>query len=84
MAIPDDWAPTEKHTKRAQELGLDLVREARKFRNNALAKDRRLASWNAGFNQWLDHALEFAQRDGRAPPDSAVQSDVPYHRELTA
>ena len=51
--LPDSWEPTDAHVKKAQELGVDLALEAEKFRNHAEANDRKQASWNAAFSNWL-------------------------------
>lgn len=39
--------------------------EADKFRNNARAKALKYADWGAAFHNWLNKAVEFAQKDGR-------------------
>ena len=51
--LPESWEPTDAHVKKAQELGVDLALEAEKFRNHAEANDRKQASWNAAFSNWL-------------------------------
>ena len=51
--LPEAWEPTAAHAKKAQELGVDLALEAEKFRNHAEANDRKQASWNAAFSNWL-------------------------------
>ena len=51
--LPDSWEPTDAHVKKARELGVDLALEAEKFRNHAEANDRKQASWNAAFSNWL-------------------------------
>lgn len=58
MPIPDDWAPTDTHRAKLGHLpaGIDLAAEADAFRNHALANDRRLVDWNAGFHNWLGKA----------------------------
>jgi hypothetical protein len=59
-AIPDDWRPTEKHGELATSKGLDLDEQAFRFRNHAIANDRRQRNWNAAFNTWLSKAKDFA------------------------
>lgn len=54
--IPDDWKPTEAHRRLADERGVSLQYEAEQFRLHALAHDRRLVRWDAGFSQWLRKA----------------------------
>lgn len=58
--IPDDWAPTKTHQDYAKTSRLDVEREAFKFRNHAVANDRRQVSWNAAFSNWLAKASEWA------------------------
>jgi hypothetical protein len=57
--LPPDWQPTQQHISAAAERGLDVGREATKFRTHAEATGRKLESWNAGFSQWLIRAEEF-------------------------
>lgn len=53
--LPDDWQPTEQHMQKRRD-GIDVEREAEKFRLHAEANDRRQVSWNAAFSQWLLNA----------------------------
>lgn len=53
--LADDWKPTEKHWEKRHD-GIDVEREAEKFRLFAEANDRRQANWNAAFSQWLLNA----------------------------
>ena len=71
-AIPDDWQPTDAHRKYAAEKRIDLDRESFKFRNHAVANDRRQVNWNASFTTWLANSVDFAPRTTaktRAPGD---------------
>ena len=54
--LPEDWAPTDAHRKKAAELGVDLEREADRFRLHAEANDRRAVRWDAAFSMWLSKA----------------------------
>lgn len=54
--LPDDWRPTDAHLERCNESGLDPAHELAKFQAHAEANDRRQASWNAAFTQWLLNA----------------------------
>ena len=65
--IPSDWQPTPEHGERASSSGLDLDREAAKFRAHADEKGRRAKNWNAAFTRWLINAAEYAQRDAARP-----------------
>ncbi len=63
--LPADWTPTLEHEERAHEYGLDLNREAIKFRAHAEEKARLAKNWNAAFTRWLTNAREYADRDNR-------------------
>lgn len=54
--IPDDWEPTDSHKKRAAEKNLDLDEESEKFRNWAIANDRKYVDWGRTFSNWLINA----------------------------
>lgn len=54
VIVPDDWAPTEAHEARAQELGLDFSRELEAFRLYEFGKP--VADWNRRFARWLVEA----------------------------
>jgi hypothetical protein len=58
--IPEDWKPSEKHNELAASKGLDVAEQAFRFRNHALANDRRQRNWNAAFNTWLSKATDYA------------------------
>jgi hypothetical protein len=58
--IPEDWKPSEKHAELATAKGLDVAEQAFRFRNHALANDRRQRNWNAAFNTWLSKATDYA------------------------
>lgn len=53
--LSEDWKPSEKHWQKRHD-GIDVEREAAKFRLHAEANDRRQANWNAAFSQWLLNA----------------------------
>jgi hypothetical protein len=54
--IPDDWEPTDSHKKRSTEKNLNLEEESEKFRNWAIANDRKYVDWNRAFSNWLINA----------------------------
>jgi hypothetical protein len=54
--LPEDWTPTDAHREQARQLGIDVEREAVRFRAHAEANDRRQREWNAAFRLWLDRA----------------------------
>lgn len=56
VPLPNDWAPTARHVKYAQEHGIDLAAEVEAFRLHAETHDRRAARWNGAFSQWLSKA----------------------------
>jgi len=69
--IPDGWAPNDKHRTKAKASGLDIDREAERFRNHATSQNRTLVNWDAGFNNWLLKAEEFQR------PTPAIQTSGP-------
>lgn len=69
--LPADWQPNESHSHAAAEAGVDRDREAAKFRDHALAADRRAADWNAAFRNWLRKAGEFATKPANGANGSA-------------
>ena len=60
--LPDGWVPTEGHRRRAASEGVDLEREAEKFRDHAIANGRTQLDWDRAFNTWLMRAAEFGAR----------------------
>ena len=69
--IPEGWAPNDKHRTKAKASGLDIDREAERFRNHATSQNRTLVNWDAGFNNWLLKAEEFQR------PTPAIQTSGP-------
>jgi hypothetical protein len=65
--IPPDWHPHHGHELNAHRRGVDLTHEAAQYRAHALANDRRLADWDAGFDGWLGNA-----RPTRQPSNSLL------------
>lgn len=94
-ALPDTWQPSDAHQTKAFNLGLNCAWEADKFRDHHSAKGTRFKNWDRAFHNWLNHAAEYAQRDGgyhapigygTAPVQPAVQSSprkVPIPDGLT-
>lgn len=68
--LPDDWEPSETHRTRAAEEGLDVDREAVKFRSYYEATDKKMVRWNAAFTTWLIKGGEYAKRDAGKPARS--------------
>lgn len=54
--IPDSWAPTEEHAKRARAKNLKVEELAEHFRLHAETHDRRAANWNSAFTMWISKA----------------------------
>lgn len=76
--IPGDWAPEARHFELGRERGLsveDVQREARTFRSDALARDKRYVRWGQAFDTWLERANpprgSHAHRDSPAHPNPA-------------
>lgn len=81
IPIPDDWKPNDKHAELASTRRLDLAMEAERFRDHAEANDRRQASWDASFRQWLNspYAQPVADRPGQVHqlPPHASELELP-------
>lgn len=87
--LPNEWTPTVEHKDRATASGLDVDREAIKFRAHAEEKGRTAKNWNAAFTRWLINAAEYAARDGRPagpvrPAPSSAWDRVPTVDQLRA
>lgn len=59
--LPEDWAPNERARERAAAAGINLEREAAKFRAHAEANGRKQVSWDGAFTQWLLTAEGWAE-----------------------
>ena len=82
-ALPDDWAPTEKHAAKAAELSLNLQTEAEKFRTFHQSKDNRYADWGKAFHTWLTRAAEYQQRPApQSAADRVMQRAQERHERL--
>jgi hypothetical protein len=77
IPLPESWEPNEKHRAIALKHGLDLDVQVQRFRDHADANDRRQCRWDAAFNQWLSHAVEWStpRRLQAVPP---TNSDSPW------
>ena len=51
--ISPDWIPNKNHTAIAIECGVDLKREAERFRDWAEAKGQVFKQWDKAFSNWL-------------------------------
>ena len=84
--LPEDWAPTDAHRKKAAELGVDLELEADRFRLHAEANDRRAVRWDAAFSMWLSKATpplpgmgsRGTANDRRAQDTAALLNRAPW------
>lgn len=75
--LPDSWEPNPEHEQRAKDAGLDLSREADKFRAHATEKGRTALVWNAAFTRWLMNAEEYQQP---SPNGNGKPNGSPYKR----
>lgn len=71
--IPDAWQPTAVHRDYALSNGVDLSSEVFKFRNHAIANDRRQVRWDATFSTWLAKAKDYAPKQS----PRAHRDDIP-------
>ena len=74
---PTGWRPTDRHGEKAVSEGVDLEREADKFRHHHDAKGSRFASWDQAFHSWLLKAGDFARRDSRSARAGPTPSRAP-------
>lgn len=65
--LPADWTPTDAHRELARDEGVNITREATRFRNHAQANGRTQKDWNAAFRNWLLKAAEFSSANGTNP-----------------
>jgi hypothetical protein len=73
--LPESWKPNQTHREYAEANGLDLSAEAFRFRNHAIANDRRQRRWDATFTTWLSRAKDFAPK--RQQSALAERIDLP-------
>ena len=73
IVIPDTWQPTETHRDYASTNGIDLSAEVFKFRNHAIANDRRQVRWDATFSTWLAKTKDYAPKQS----PRALRDDIP-------
>ena len=64
-ALPDSWEPTEQHSRLAEEEGVNLDREMKKFRDHASANGRTQLDWDSAFRNWLRKAAELGGNGSR-------------------
>lgn len=70
--LPADWQPTAEHRARAKAEGVNVDREAEKFRLHAEAKARKAVRWNAAFTTWLIRAAEMGGGNGTGHAASPI------------
>lgn len=63
--MPEGWTPTNDHAALAAKEGVDMQREAQKFR--FWAEGKVAASWNGRFATWLMKAGEERKSRGEPP-----------------
>lgn len=69
-ALPRDWMPNVTHADLATAEGVDLSREADRFRDHARANDRKQRDWDAAFRNWLRKAGEINGNSGGNPSNT--------------
>ena len=82
LPLPEDFAPTEDHKKRAIDLGFDIDDVVEDFRLWAAAEGITSRSWNSRFTSFMKRRAKFAANDranvvtlpsGRKAPDVGNQ-----------
>lgn len=76
--LPDSWEPTDAHAEIAKAEGVNLAREAAKFRDHAAANDRRQRDWDAAFRTWLRRANDFGGGQARASPEAKARREPEF------
>jgi len=74
--LPDSWTPTDAHRDRARREGVNLDREAERFRLHADANARTAVEWNAAFTTWLMKAAEMTGGNGATQSDAFAPSPL--------
>jgi len=59
--LPTDWHFTDRHKIIAEGLGVNVHREAVKFKDRCIAKGLQYKDWDAAFRMWLTKAQEFKE-----------------------
>lgn len=67
-SLPNDWAPTASHIKRAKEQGINVIEQSEFFRLHAKTHARKCANWNAAFTTWLMKATPAATKPAASSP----------------
>lgn len=60
-SIPVSWQPNENAIQFAVDNGLDVAKNAERFRLHAQANDRKMKDWDAAFRMWLSKAAEWSK-----------------------
>lgn len=75
--LPSDWHPKDSHRAKADELGVDMDREAEKFRLRSESTDARYADWDKAFTNWLIKADEFRPKRPEQQPVDRYLDEIP-------
>jgi hypothetical protein len=84
-ALPSDWSPRPQDSK--AEPGVSVERELGRFRDHAIATDRRLADWDAGWRMWLSKAYPERRQPPGGPRGSGLAvllADIADHEAQEA
>lgn len=82
--LPDGWQPNDNARAFAIENGLDLEHEVAQFTNHAIANDRRLRDWDAGFRTWLGKSAQWSKQNRRQTPTERAQQTMQIGRQPLA
>lgn len=61
LSISKSWVPDDKTRHRAMDLGLDVDREAERFRLHYESTGAKRRDWNSAFEKWLVQAGDFSK-----------------------
>lgn len=82
--VPAKWKPTDSHRAYATEHDLELETQSALFLAHAETNDRRCASWNGAFAQWLIKADQMQRQQAwRKPYLKAVSGGYQPYRNPT-
>jgi uncharacterized protein YdaU (DUF1376 family) len=59
--LPVEFAPTEAHTKLANDLGINLTTELQQFKDHHQAKGNTMKDWDAALRTWIRNSARFTK-----------------------
>jgi hypothetical protein len=75
VAMPEAWAPNDRHAELARAEGTDLDEQADLFRDHHAARGSRFVDWDRAFSGWLRKAKNFS-RGGQSWTPAVLQGGL--------